>query len=418
MQADLDRIAAQAGRIAILLPSLEGGGAERSMLNLAAGFVARGRQVDLVLCKRKGAYMNEVPQGVRVVELQGSGTFGARLFPALAQPGLSVAMLRPVILAKKSPSEISRFKALRDYLLSGQIDVLVSALPYANLLALWAREAAGVNLPVIVTERIALLTYCRSPDNFRKWRWRYLPELVRRSYPAADRVVTVSDAVARELLDELALTPGSVETIYNPVVNQGLLDKSREPLDHPWFTAGAPPVILGVGRLTEQKDFATLIRAFARVREKREARLVLLGEGRLREELEELARHLGIHEDVGMPGFVDNPFRYMARSAALALSSEYEGLPGVLIQAMACGCPVVSTNCPGGSEEVLDSGRFGQLVNVGDADALASALASTLSTPLDRDVLIRRAEEFSVEQAVDNYLALIDSLYEQSAGPA
>jgi len=224
--------------------------------------------------------------------------------------------------------------------------------------------------------------------------------------------------VARELLDELALTPGSVETIYNPVVNQGLLDKSREPLDHPWFTAGAPPVILGVGRLTEQKDFATLIRAFARVREKREARLVLLGEGRLREELEELARHLGIHEDVGMPGFVDNPFRYMARSAALALSSEYEGLPGVLIQAMACGCPVVSTNCPGGSEEVLDSGRFGQLVNVGDADALASALASTLSTPLDRDVLIRRAEEFSVEQAVDNYLALIDSLYEQSAGPA
>jgi glycosyltransferase involved in cell wall biosynthesis len=327
-------------------------------------------------------------------------------------------MLRPVILAKKSPSEISRFKALRDYLLSGQIDVLVSALPYANLLALWAREAAGVNLPVIVTERIALLTYCRSPDNFRKWRWRYLPELVRRSYPAADRVVTVSDAVARELLDELALTPGSVETIYNPVVNQGLLDKSREPLDHPWFTAGAPPVILGVGRLTEQKDFATLIRAFARVREKREARLVLLGEGRLREELEELARHLGIHEDVGMPGFVDNPFRYMARSAALALSSEYEGLPGVLIQAMACGCPVVSTNCPGGSEEVLDSGRFGQLVNVGDADALASALASTLSTPLDRDVLIRRAEEFSVEQAVDNYLALIDSLYEQSAGPA
>ena len=173
---------------------------------------------------------------------------------------------------------------------------------------------------------------------------------------------------------------------------------------------GAGCLQIGVRNWTE--DFA------GRVREKREARLVLLGEGRLREELEELARHLGIHEDVGMPGFVDNPFRYMARSAALALSSEYEGLPGVLIQAMACGCPVVSTNCPGGSEEVLDSGRFGQLVNVGDADALASALASTLSTPLDRDVLIRRAEEFSVEQAVDNYLALIDSLYEQSAGPA
>jgi len=222
--------------------------------------------------------------------------------------------------------------------------------------------------------------------------------------------VTVSDSVGRELADGLGLAPESVETIYNPVVDDTLAARASEAPEHPWFEEGEPPVVLGVGRLTEQKDFATLIRAFALLRRKRDARLLLLGEGRLRAELEQEARILGVSEHVHLPGFVDNPFSYMARAAVTALSSGYEGLPGVLIQAMACGCPVVSTDCPGGSREILGSGRYGRLVAVGDPEALAAALEATLEAPPARAGLRRRAAEFSFDRSVDRYLSLIDSL--------
>jgi glycosyltransferase involved in cell wall biosynthesis len=410
VDADSGNAQACAHRIAILLPSLEGGGAERSMLNLAAGLLARGRAVDIVVCKDKGAYRNDVPAGARLVVLDCSGALEARLFPLAVRPDLLWSLLRPVVLAKKTPSEMARLKSLRDYLAAGKTDVMISALPYANLLALWARKAAGARVPLIITERIALLTYCRAPDNFRKWRWRYLPPLLRRSYPQADRVVTVSDSVARELIDELGLPNDSVTTIYNPVVDDSLTAGADEDPGHTWFADGEPPVVLGVGRLTEQKGFATLIQAFARLRQTREARLVLLGEGRLRGDLEQQARALGISDYVDMPGFVDNPFKYMAHATVTALSSEYEGLPGVLIQAMACGCPVVSTDCPGGSREILDGGRYGRLVPVGDAGELAAALDATLQAQPDSDVLVRRAQDFSLDRGVDNYLSLADSL--------
>jgi len=163
-----------------------------------------------------------------------------------------------------------------------------------------------------------------------------------------------------------------------------------------------------VGRLTEQKDFSTLMKAFADVRATRPLRLVLLGAGGLRNTLQHLANTLGIAEDVDMPGFVDNPFQYMTRAALLVLPSEYEGLPGVLIQALACGCPVISTDCPGGSREILADGAYGALVAVGDAHGMARAIEAELDQPKARDVLLTRAEDFTVERAVNNYLALLD----------
>ncbi len=395
----------------MLLPSLEGGGAERSMLNLAAGLLARGREVDVVICKEKGAYLDQVPAGARLVVLDCSNPVTARLFPLAVKPRLLGKLLRPVVLAKKTPSEIARLRSMRDYLASKQADAVISALPYANLLALWARDASRLDLPLVLTERNAILTYCRSPDNFRKWRWRYLPYLLKQAYPDADRVVTVSDAVGRELIDGLGLCPDTVQTIYNPVVDDELLGMAGEPLDHPWFADGEPPVILGVGRLTEQKDFATLMDAFAKLRQQRQARLVILGEGRLRPELEERAKQLDITADVDLPGFVDNPFKYMARAAVTALSSQFEGLPGVLIQSMACGCPVVSTDCPGGSRKILQDGRYGRLVEVGDAAGLAVALDATLQKPPAASELIDRARDFSHDRAVESYLSLVDALY-------
>ncbi|MEZ5573557.1 MAG: glycosyltransferase [Halioglobus sp.] len=405
----------RADKIAVLLPSLEGGGAERSMLNLVAGFLARGRAVDLVLCQAKGAYLGEIPPGANMIELQATGGLQSRWLAAVGNPGDFFPLLRPVLLASKIAPEIARIRSLRDYLAHSQPDIILSALTYANLVALWAKRGADSPAPVVVSERIALSHYCAAPSNARKWRWRYLPEVVKRTYARADAVVAVSEHVANDLTATIGLDSRSVSTIYNPVVDDSLRALAQQEPAHPWFAAGATPVVLAAGRLTEQKDFATLLHAFAKVRALRDARLVILGEGRLRADLESLAQQLGIGEDVDMPGFVENPFQYMARAAVLVLSSRYEGLPGVLIQALACGCPVVSTDCPGGSKEILAEGKFGALVDVGDAAAMATAVLAELDNPSPKDVLLQRAEDFSIASGVSNYLALLDAVTKRVA---
>ncbi len=420
----------QANRIAVLLPSLEGGGAERSMLTLVKGFLAQGRTVDLVLCQAKGAYLGEIPPGATMIELQASGELQARLIAAMGIRRDFFALLRPVLLARKIAPEILRLHSLQRYIDKYRPDVILSALTYANLIAIWAQRMSGSRVPVVVSERIALSTYCAAPSNFRKWRWRYLPEVVRRTYPGAAAVTTVSSDVEDDLVTAIGLERNTVTTIHNPVVDDSLRGRAQQALAHHWFasgvatsgattpgvaTPGAAPVILAVGRLTEQKDFATLLRAFAGVRAVREARLVILGEGRLRAELQALAGTLGIQADVDMPGFVENPFQYMARASVLVLSSHYEGLPGVLIQALACGCPVVSTDCPGGSREILCDGKYGALVRVGDAQGMAQAILRELSDPTSKELLLRRAQDFSVESGVSKYLALLDAVVTRAA---
>ena len=385
------------------------------MLNLATGFLAKGREVDIVLCQAKGAFLDEIPAGATMIELEATGGLRARWIIARSNLQDFFVRLRPVLLAKKTAPEVARIRSLQRYIVASQPDVILSALPYANLSAIWAKELSGSRVPVIVSERIALSSYCAAPSNSRKWRWRYLPELVRRTYPKANRVVAVSDHVADELITTIGLHQDSVITVHNPVVDDNLRTRAQQPLEHPWFAQDEPPVILAAGRFTEQKDFATLIRAFAAVRADREARLVILGEGRLRDDLEQLVCTLGIQADVYMPGFVENPFQYMARASVLVLSSAYEGLPGVLIQALACGCPVVSTDCPGGSREILEDGKYGALVSIGKADEMAKAVLAELDDPTPREILLRRAEDFSVERAVNSYLALLDTAVNQAA---
>ena len=202
----------------------------------------------------------------------------------------------------------------------------------------------------------------------------------------------------------------AIRTIYNPVVDEKLREMAAEALDHPWFQPGAPSVVLGVGRLILQKDFATLLRAFAILNARRRARLVILGEGRLRPALESLARELGVEDHVALPGFAENPYRYMSRAAVFALSSIYEGLPGVLIQALACGCPVVSTDCPGGSAEILHGGQVGRLVPMQDAEALADALDNTLAESASAHDLRERAARFSVQHISREYLDYLDDI--------
>ena len=382
------------------------------MLHLARSFTKLGRRVDLLLFRNEGAYVDSVPESVQVFELEAGTNLGGRLLVARADPaGISV-LLKPLLLPLKTDSSIRYINALKRYLDSQQPDIVLSALTYTNLVALWAKKLSRAQTPVVVSERIALSVHRQNEARKHRWcwRWQFLLPMVRRTYQFAAGIVAVSDSVANDLVINAYVDRNAIATIYNPVVDNTISELAKEPLTHPWFDPGQPPVILGVGRLTAQKDFQTLLRAFALLRGEKNIRLLILGEGRQRAELTALAEELGVAADVDMPGFVDNPYQYMARASVFALTSLYEGLPGALIQALACGCPVVSTNCPGGSAEILEDGKYGRLVPVRHDSELADAIRSTLELPPDKEHLKSRAAEFSTENATRNYLDFIDNM--------
>ena len=335
-----------AERIALFLPSLGGGGAERVVLNLTHSFAERGLAVDLLLQRVEGPYLSQVPKEVRITDLKARRMMLA-LFPLISY------------LRREKPKS------------------LLSAMTHTNIIAVLAKKFARVDTRVVISEHSTLGV---SSDNATSLRGRYLPLLAKRIYPWADGIVAVSNGVADDLARTLGLPRERIEVIYNPVITPELLEKAKEPVEHRWFQPDEPPVILGVGRLTKAKDFPTLLRAFALVRKRHPCRLVILGEGEERSKLEALISELGISENVDMPGFVDNPYKYMARAEVFALSSIWEGLPTVLIEALACGTRIVSTDCPPSSpRKILGEGKYGTLVPVGDIEALANALLNTLT---------------------------------------
>lgn len=383
-----------------------GGGMERSMLRLGEAFIARGLAVDFVVGQAKGELLGAVPPGAGIVELRKVPVLRARIQMLATDPGAWRLLLRPKSRMGTLKRLVRRLPPLIAYLRRARPDAVLAAEPRYNVLAVWGRRLSRLGGRVVISERIQASRHAASED---RWGDQGPSALLRNAYLDADAIVAVSDGVADDLADHAGIPRGRITTIYNPVVGPELQLRACEPLDHPWFAPGAPPVILAAGRLDPQKDFATLIRTFAQVRARRPARLLILGAPSLAApahagELAALSDALGVAGDVAMPGFADNPFAFMARAAVFVLSSRYEGLPGVLIQALACGCPVVSTDCPSGPREILDHGRFGRLVPVGDADALASALEATLAAPPAAEQLRSRAQAFSVECAVDHYL--------------
>lgn len=359
-------------RIGIYLPSLRGGGAERSMVALANGFSSEGHMVDVVLAKAEGPYLNEVGEAVRIIDLN-----AGRVLTSL--PGL-VSYLR-----HERPA------------------ALLSAMNHANVVAVVARLLSQVPTRLVVSVRA---NFSVSQANSTTVRGRAIGHFIRWAYPRVDRVVAVSTGVAEDLAAAISMPREQIHVIYNPVVTRGMLQQSWAQVDHPWFAPGTPPVVLAVGRLVPPKDFPVLLRAFRRFREEHDARLMILGEGELRLELERLTRRLGVEKDVELLGFVSNPYAFMRHAALFVLSSEREGLPGALIQAMACGTPVVATDCPSGPAEILENGKWGRLVPVGDVGALAQAMADTLDQPEHPDVAARAAS-FGADQAVAAYLQLL-----------
>jgi glycosyltransferase involved in cell wall biosynthesis len=222
---------------------------------------------------------------------------------------------------------------------------------------------------------------------------------IRMIYPFVDGIICVSHGVADDLVQTAGVRPNSLNVVYNPIVTTELIHQADSPVGHPWLQAGQPPVILGAGRLTRQKDFATLIHAVSRVIRERHCRLLIIGEGHDRLMLQQLIRQLHLEKAVDLPGFVDNPFAYMKRSQVFVLSSAWEGFGNVLVEAMAVGTPVVATDCPSGPREILDNGRFGPLVPPGQPHRLAEAIVAMLNSPTDAGLLQTRAADFSARQS-------------------
>lgn len=363
--------------VALMVYSMRSGGVERMRTHLADAFLRRGYSTSVVVARcdgHWGRHLPDIPPDAELIDLK-AGSFKAW------------------------------FSGFKDYLAREKPRVVLAAMETAGVIALWARRQTGIEARVVVSSHIEVSRHVKRDWHFAKRV--ALSYLVRRFYRQADGIVAVSHAVADDLAGFARQPRERITVINNPVVTEGMKRAAGEAIDHPWLQDRSVPIILGVGRLTEQKDFATLLKAFALVRERRPARLMILGEGEEREDLLSLAASLSIAEHVQMPGFIANPFTYMANSSVFALSSLWEGLPGVVIQALACGCPVVSTDCAGGVREILKEEDYGRMVPVGDQRAMADAIFETLDYPPDERYLRLRADDFHVDRIADDYVELM-----------
>lgn len=356
-------------RIGLYLPGLEGGGIERLYLGLARQWIARGHLVELALNERRGELLRDVPAGVRVIDL------GVR-------------------------RQAASVPALIRYLRASRPDIVMSGHDHNNIMLCAAGFARTAKTRIVVSQHNTL-----SANDTRGVKFGPVPILYRALFGQADAIVAVSSGVADDLAGMCHLPRGRIDVIHNGIVPDDLAHRMAAPVDASLYSEGSP-TILAMGRMVEQKDFTTLLTAFAQIRQSRPARLVILGDGPLRPALQAQAEASGIAGDVAMPGFVDAPFAHLARAALFVLSSRHEGFGNVVAEALACGTPVVSTDCKHGPAEILDGGRFGALVPVGDPAAMASATGNALDRTWDREALRARGSVFSEAACATRYLEL------------
>ncbi|EAR23076.1 glycosyltransferase [Nitrococcus mobilis] len=360
-------------QLAVLLTDFGDGGVERMLVNIARGLTECNIRVDFLVKQANLPYLSTLPSRVRLIELQ-----------ADREGGLLGALVA--------------------YLRTNAPEILLSAKSADDRLAVKARSAAGVATRVALRTgtNLSARLAVRGKNPLRRWLERYR---VRRLYTQADCVICVSHGVADDLARITGLARQAIHVPHNPVVTPELLALAQASAPHPWLAEQRQwPVVLGAGGLRRQKNFPLLLRAFASLRRQRPCRLIILGEGRQRARLGRLAERLGITEDVSLPGFVDNPYAYMARAALFVLSSHWEGSPNVLTEAMAVGTPVVATDCPSGPREILDGGRYGELVDVDDPIALARAMDRTLTSPPSAERLRQAVRRYTLAHSSREYL--------------
>lgn len=358
-------------KLAIYLPDLSGGGVERMRLALIPYFQNAGYQIDLVLQQKQGALVPQIPGGVTVIDLASSSTL--RSFPKLWG-----------YWHRKKP------------------DVFLSALGHNNLLACFIKSVSQTKTRLIVSQHNAMSAEVERGS----WKYKLLPLLSKYLLPCADSIIAVSNGVADDLANCCSIARHRISTIYNPVIDNGFDDRAQKEVNHPWFNQNETSVILAAGRLTPQKDFATLIRAFSILRRTMTAKLLILGEGEQRSELEFLITELGLGQDIQLIGYCQNPLPYMRQASLFVLSSRYEGFGNVLVEALACGTPVISTDCPHGPAEICSGLPYDALCEVGQPEKLAKLMIRTLNSKLAPDALKEYTKPYMAECSAQHYLSV------------
>lgn len=363
--------------VAIFVPTLMIGGAEKSLVKLANGLSTRGWTIHLLLMSKVGPLVDEVGADVEIVDL-GCASYRQAVF----------------VLAR--------------YYREHRPAVILTSLYATGLAAIAARMLSSQKPKVIIGAHNSLRAKASRPDNVKD-RFLLMP-LCRLLFPKADGFIPVSTGLALELERLLGLPKGRICTIYNPVVTPELVARAGETVSHPWLDQprqGQFRTIVSVGRLVEQKGFDVLLEALAIARKSMDCRLIIVGGGPLQADLQAQAQRLGLQDVVDLVSWQENPFKFVARADLFVLSSRWEGLANVLIEALACGCPVVATNCNYGPDEILEGGKHGALAAVDDPDDLASKILGALRVDTRQasgDVARKsRSLDFTVEAAVEQY---------------
>jgi len=359
-------------RVAFHFATLAQGGVERMRIVLAEEFMKNNIDVDFVLCRAEGPLLASVPPGVRIINLN----------------------------VRRSMNSLP---GLIGYLKREAPDVMVASLPHQNISSIIAKRLSGARTRVFVTFHNAM----SEEGNAKNGSFiRLIPHVYKVLLPLADGVIAVSQGVARDLQERTGISKGMVEVLYNPAFPSNLVERAGEPVMDPVFDESSP-LLISVGRLHPQKGYDTLLAAFARARNLINCRLAICGEGAELGRLQQLAVELGVETYVNFLGFQENPLKYINRSSRFVMSSRYEGFGNVLVEALACGKPVISTNCNYGPSEIIDDPKYGILVPVDDIDSLSDAIVQSIKTEYDAEVLKKRAMEFSSELVAMKYLDVL-----------
>lgn len=359
-------------RIVFVIESLKVGGAERVVANLAAEFDKNRWDVEIVIIRETGLIEAELPESVDVHVLDSDRTLAS------------------------IPRLVSYFR-------ERQPDIVIANMTHVNVVAALSVNLSRIDTDLVVVEHSMLSERIERIDN-RKERLTAL--LASRLYLWADSIVAVSSGLADDVAAVTGINRSLITTIYNPIDIGHIREQATKDIKHEWFKDSELSVIIGVGRLEVRKDFPTLLRAFARVVQNQQCRLVICGDGPQQESLRDLADQLDIQERVCFLGWVENPYKYMSQSDVFVLSSSNEGFANVIVEALAVGCPVVSTDCESGPAEILEDGAWGKLVPVGDEKVMANSIKQVLVEPPEMDSLRKRASEFDTPIIYQSYINL------------
>lgn len=400
-----------AKKVALFLPHLGRGGVSKQMLLLADAFNVNNTCVDILTFEENStkACLSLISEGINVKTLKKepyTGVIARLLRHYFSQLPL---LFKPFICPLRPCKAQFYLKSLQQYLDHHNPDILYSAQPHCNIVAVIAKRLAGVETKLILTERTAISRDIES--RMHKFRWRYIAAVMRRFYPEADSVISVSRCVQEDLAQLLAPMKANLGTIYNPIVVEHVRVNMSAPLTHPLTDHAEYKLVVASGRLVEQKNYPLLLHAFALASQERKLKLIILGEGGLKRSIQTLAQQLAVEDDLILPGHLLNPYPIMRQSDVFVTTSLWEGMPNVLLEAMACGCKTVALDCPCGPREILDHGKYGSLLPLAtNARQLAEVILAEVERSHDESAQLQHLQKFSLENSIQQHIDLHDQL--------